>query len=51
MVLKFKSKDGASIFKEYKEKNLKYMDDEEKSLHLLHRNNKALIVGHGCAVS
>ena len=46
-----KSKDGASIFKEYKEKNLKYMDDEEKSLHLLHRNNKSYAVGHGCAVS
>ena len=31
-------------------KNLKYMDDEEKSLHLLHRN-KSYVVGHGCAVS
>ena len=27
------------------------MDDEEKSLHLLHRNNKSYAVGHGCAVS
>ncbi len=46
-----KEKNNQPIFMEYQEKNLSYMDDEEKSLHLLHRNYKSYGVGHGCSAS
>ena len=37
------------FFQEYHEKKLKHLDEEEKSINLLHRNKKSFAIGHGCS--
>lgn len=37
------------FFQEYREKKLKHLDEEEKSINLLHRNKKSFAIGHGCS--
>lgn len=37
------------FFQEYLEKKLKHLDEEEKSINLLHRNKKSFAIGHGCS--
>jgi len=38
-----------NFFHEYIEKKLKHLDEEEKSINLLHRNKKSFAIGHGCS--
>ena len=37
------------IFYPFEQINIDKLSEEEKSLHLLHRNRKSYAIGHGCA--
>ena len=42
---------GEAIFKNFEDIGLDNLDDEEKSLHLLHHKRENFAIGHGCSVN
>jgi len=45
------STDGEAIFKNFEDIGLDNLDEEEKSLHLLHHKRENFAIGHGCSVN